>query len=156
MKDHCANKHGRTCQKCNICNSTFQTEDMLQVLIRVKHKNLDCNECDLTTFSKDILENHQKNKHNNRSEVFYKHENVGKCSSCDYRGTINLNWVDTRNQHTPKQSLEYHALSVTLQQPVDILNKHMKIAMGHKVDVPCRYYFRGDCRAGSNYNLGHL
>ena len=60
VKDHCSNKHGRTCQKCNICNSAFQTEDMLQALIRVKHKNLDCNECDLTTFSKDILESSEK------------------------------------------------------------------------------------------------
>ena len=37
----------------------------------------------------------------------------------------------------------------------DTLKKHMKVAMGHKVKKPCRYFLRGTCKFGSRCRFLH-
>ena len=37
----------------------------------------------------------------------------------------------------------------------DILKKHMRVAMGHKINVICRFYQRGSCRKGKFCRFQH-
>ena len=96
------------------------------------------------------LEEHKKIAHGSTDSV----QNKKKCKSCDFEGTTDL---EINLHHHQKHTINKIKCNLCDFRAIneDTLKKHYSVAMGHKNNIPCRYFIRGTCKYGKHCKFEH-
>ena len=122
----------------------------------MKKNSLKCDQCNYIAKSKNILEKHQwvamghtKSKEGQKDKSF-------QCEQCE----LNFDSISSKYMHIKEKHKEYSRRIKcsscdfrTMDE--DILRKHMKVAMGHKIPKECNFFMNGFCRRGSFCKFQH-
>ena len=105
----------------------------------------ECSKCECHSNEKNEMNNHKRTQHR---------ENILKCMKCNFEAQnedrLNEHKIKVHDGTPIKCSLcDYRTFSN------EILAKHMKVAMGHKKQIECRYFKQNLCRYGKMCRFKH-
>ena len=113
------------------------------------HESFQCDQCEYKTKNKNALEKHKMIAMGHKHTEPIKRKTTFQCDLCDLsfgnkfdKETHETTMHNPGSTKLPCTSCDFVAKSE------DILQKHMKVAMGHKRQINCRYFFAGNCRRG--------
>ena len=143
------------CQNCN-----FETKNNKELLEHKKShakKGFKCDQCDYVAGDINVLKSHKMISMNHSTGIKYmKTNNRCQCNKC-YNFFDTKHALDSHMSTVHKSSEERIKCNLCDFSAInnDILQKHMQVAMGHKLDTICKYFLRGHCMKGKFCRFKH-
>ena len=154
-------KHEETHEKkiqCNHCN--FETNNKNEMASHNKihvQKVFKCVQCDYVANSERNLKIHVKITMNHCISLEETPiENKVKCTKCNkYFKDKNTMQRHTSTEHIEQQQKIQCNLCEFKAANKEVLQKHMRVAMGHRINIVCRFFQRGNCKKGKFCRFEH-
>ena len=145
LNTHMIKQHNQ----CVDCNRTFSKESQLKLHKETNH-SIKCNKCEHRATGRKQLDEHNKSLH---SRMEFSH-GKNKCKTCDFEATNDLELNLHQHQMHKEDKIKCNLCDFRAANE-EILKKHYTVAMGHKQNIPCRYFQRGVCRYGNRCKFEH-